>query len=473
MFAAGSFKGKRVAVFGLARSGTALIEALRLGGAEVIGWDDSGASVAKAETAGLPVADLRPMDFAKFDALVLSPGVPLTHPEPHWTVKKAQAAGIEIIGDIELFCRERRARCPEAALIAITGTNGKSTTTALIAHILNEAGKDVQIGGNIGVPILELKDFEPQKVYVIECSSYQIDLAPSIDPTVGVLLNITPDHLDRHGTIETYAAVKERLVANSVVSVVGVDDDYSRAIADRIYAKKGFAGETIGYGPGLIPISAKGKLPYGVYFEDDAIFKAELNVENRVVQLRGIAPLRGAHNGQNAAAAFATCRALGCADNFPARIKKFQGLQHRLETVRRYGPVDFVNDSKATNAESTEKALASWNSGIYLILGGKAKAGGIEALRPYFSRIEKAYLIGDATDEFAATLNGAVSYERCGTLDVAVHRATTDALAANKPETVVLLSPACASFDQYKNFEVRGDHFRQLVLAEIERRGGQ
>src|SRR5579872_1484856 len=234
MIPVAGFNGRKVALFGLGGSGLATARALLAGGAEVAAWDDGEAARTKAREAGLPVVDLAEADWRGFSALVLAPGVPLTHPEPHWTAKKARAAAIEIIGDIELFCRERRRVAPRAPFVAITGTNGKSTTTALVAHLLREAGRDAQLGGNIGTPILELAAPADNRIHVVECSSFQIDLAPSIDPTIGALINLTPDHLDRHGTMANYAAIKERLVAATNVALVGVDDEHGRAIAERL-----------------------------------------------------------------------------------------------------------------------------------------------------------------------------------------------------------------------------------------------
>src|SRR5665213_1599799 len=228
-----SFAGKTVAVFGLGGSGLASCHALKAGGAEVIAGDDGADRLAEAARAGFITADLRTVSWANFAALVLTPGAPLTHPSPHWTVLAARQAGVEVIGDIELFCRERARIAPDAPFVAITGTNGKSTTTALIAHILRSVGRDVQMGGNIGTPILALEPPAADRVHVVECSSFQIDLAPSLDPTVGILLNVTPDHLDRHGTMADYAAIKERLVAKADTAVIAVDDEYTCAVAVR------------------------------------------------------------------------------------------------------------------------------------------------------------------------------------------------------------------------------------------------
>ncbi|TXN04989.1 UDP-N-acetylmuramoyl-L-alanine--D-glutamate ligase [Methylobacterium sp. WL64] len=446
------FAGQKVALFGLGGSGLATANALKAGGAEVIAWDDNADSVARAQDAGLGTQYLREADWSGFMALVLSPGVPLTHPEPHWTVRLAHEAGVEIIGDIELFCRERRAQSPEAPLVAITGTNGKSTTTALIAHVLAQAGRDVQMGGNIGTAILSLAPPDAGRVHVIEMSSFQIDLTPGLDPTVGVLMNITPDHLDRHGTMEQYAAIKERLIAGAGLAVVGIDDGPSRAIAERR------AGDLV-----------RVHVPAG-----DALCADAVTVRDGIVRdpdgtaladINGIGSLRGAHNWQNAAVAVAVARALGLTpEAIQAGLSSFPGLPHRMEEVGRRGAVLFVNDSKATNADSTEKALTAFRD-IHWILGGKAKEGGIFPLVPYFQRVAHAYLIGAASDAFAATLEGVVPYTRCETLDVAVPRAAENAAASGAPEPVVLLSPACASYDQFRNFEIRGDRFRALVQA--------
>ncbi|SFI29395.1 UDP-N-acetylmuramoylalanine--D-glutamate ligase [Bosea sp. OK403] len=460
------FKGKRLALFGLGGSGLATARALKAGGAEVAAWDDNQTSRDKAAVEGIAIVDLALADWAGFAAFILSPGVPLTHPQPHWTVEKARAAGVEIIGDVELFFREREAIAPAAPVVCITGTNGKSTTTALIAHVLGQAGRDVQMGGNIGTAVLALEPPTQNRIHVIECSSYQIDLAPSLAPTVGIQMNLTPDHLDRHGTFEHYGAIKERLVAQSDIAVIGVDDEPSKQMARRRAAS----------GRPLVKISGEQPLDEGVFA---GITANAGKLDTRIVQVRdgkpkvvanlaGIGSLRGSHNAQNAAAAFAACFALGLsAEEIAAGFKTYPGLAHRMEEIGRVGRVVFINDSKATNADSTEKALTSFRD-IFWILGGKAKEGGIESLTRYFPNIAKAYLIGAASDLFAATFDqdGRVAYERSGTLDVAVAAATRDAQAQpGEGEIAVLLSPACASFDQFPNFEVRGDAFRTLVKA--------
>jgi len=450
-----TFAGETVAVFGLGGSGLASCRALMAGGAQVLAWDDNAAGVAAAEAAGIPTLDLRRADWPGLAALVLAPGVPLTHPKPHWTVELAAEHDVEIIGDVELFCRERRAVAPDVPFIAITGTNGKSTTTALTAHLLRTAGLDVQMGGNIGTAVLSLEPPREGRAYVVECSSYQIDLAPSLDPTVGILLNVTEDHLDRHGTIEHYAEVKERLVARAQIAVIAVEDGFTRAAAER---REQAGGETI-------RVSASDFVSPGVFVDGTTIVAYDGEQAEPVADLDGIGSLRGRHNAQNAVAAVAAVLALGIApEAIRAGLASFPGLAHRMEQLGRVGRVLFVNDSKATNADSAAKALACFED-IYWILGGQPKTGGIDSLRGFFPRVRKAYLIGAAAADFARALGSDVPYETCGTLDRAVAAAARDAADSAAAEPVVLLSPACASFDQYRNFEIRGEAFRALVLA--------
>ncbi|MCC8938447.1 UDP-N-acetylmuramoyl-L-alanine--D-glutamate ligase [Bradyrhizobium sp. Arg68] len=453
-----SFAGKTVAVFGLGGSGLASCHALKAGGVEVIAADDNTDNVAKAAQAGFTTADLRTVSWANFAALILTPGAPLTHPAPHWSVTKAREAGVEVIGDIELFCRERRRYAPNAPFVAITGTNGKSTTTALIAHLMKVAGYDTQMGGNIGTAILSLEPPRMGRVHVIEMSSYQIDLCPSLDPSIGILLNVTEDHIDRHGTLAHYAAVKERLVAGvqaGGTAITGVDDGWCRDIADRLDR----AGKRV------VRISVKNPLPDGLYVEHETIVRASGAARSEVARLGGIGSLRGLHNAQNAACAAASALAMGMStDVLQNGLRSFPGLAHRMEQVGRRGHVLFVNDSKGTNAGAAAHALSSF-ADIYWIAGGKPKAGGITSLTGYFPRIRKAYLIGEAATEFAGTLGDRVPHEMSGTLDVAVASAARDAEASGLKEAVVLLSPACASFDQYRNFEIRGAAFRDLVQA--------
>jgi UDP-N-acetylmuramoylalanine--D-glutamate ligase len=453
-----SLAGKTVAVFGLGGSGLASCRALKAGGAEVIAGDDSADNVAKAAKEGFVTADLRAVSWANFACLVLAPGVPLTHPAPHWSVLLAREAGVEVIGDIELFCRERRRHAPSAPFVAITGTNGKSTTTALTAHLMRFAGYDTQMGGNIGTAILSLEPPRMGRVHVIEMSSYQIDLTPSLDPTVGILLNVSEDHIDRHGTLEHYAAVKERLVAGvqpQGAAIIGVDDVFSRNAADRIDRS----------GKRVVRVSVRNPLADGVYVERETIVGAAGGARSEIARIGGIGSLRGLHNAQNAACAAACALALGVSkETLQDGLRSFPGLAHRMEQVGRIGHVLFVNDSKGTNADAAAHALSSF-ADIFWIAGGKPKAGGITSLADYFPRIRRAYLIGEAAQEFAGTLDGRAPHEISGTLDVAVAHAAKDAEASGLRDAVVLLSPACASFDQYRNFEIRGAAFRDLVNA--------
>ncbi len=452
------FAGQRVAIFGLGQSGLLSARALLEGDADVVAFDDDNKKVAQAQAAGIKTQNLRELDWSKIAALVLTPGVPLTHPEPHWAAALANKAGVEIIGDIELFCLERTLSGAACPLVAITGTNGKSTTTALTAHLLRSAGRDAQMGGNIGVPVLALEPFVPGRVYVLEVSSYQIDLAPSLKATVGILLNISEDHLDRHGSMENYAALKTLLVASveqGGSAVIGVDDRYTRAAADRIER----AGRKV------IRVSVEAPLRDGYYAEGSRIVRVVAGKAHPAAQLAGIDSLRGAHNAQNAACAVAACVALGLdLPTIQKGLVSFPGLTHRMQQIGRKGKVLFVNDSKATNADSAAKALASFDN-IFWIAGGKPKTGGITGLAEFFPRIRKVYLIGEAAADFARTLDGKVPCEISKVMSAAVDAAARDAAASGVKEPVVLLSPACASFDQYPNFEVRGKAFTDLVKA--------
>jgi UDP-N-acetylmuramoylalanine--D-glutamate ligase len=454
-----TLRGQNVAVFGLGGSGLSSVNALLQGGASVAAWDDSPEARGRAAATGCPLVDLGETDWRGFRLLVLSPGVPLTHPTPHWTVCLADEAGVPIVGDIELFARERCARAPEAPFVAVTGTNGKSTTTALIAHLLTNTGREVALGGNIGMPILDLPPPANSRTHLIECSSYQIDLAPSLAPSIGLLLNIAPDHLDRHGDLVRYAAIKERLVAQSEVALIGVDDAPCREICARLKTRAG--------APRVIAISGEESPLADIFVRDRRVSARDESAP--AVDLTRAPALRGAHNARNAAFAYAAARTLGAKPEQIARaFQSFPGLAHRMEEVGRLGRVLFINDSKATNADAAEKALLAFRD-IHWIVGGKPKAGGVESLRPLFPRLAKAYLIGAASDEFARTLAGAVPFERCENLRSATEAAAEDAARSRADEPVVLLSPACASFDQFANFEARGDTFRAAVRRLIGR----
>jgi UDP-N-acetylmuramoylalanine--D-glutamate ligase len=454
MVVVGEFAGKRVMVLGLARSGRAAARALRQGGAEVLGWDDNE-KTRVAASGEVRLADPVGVDWRDIAVLVLSPGIPLTCPEPHPAVRRARAAGVEIIGDIELLGRAR----PEAHYVGITGTNGKSTTTALIGHILAEASHRIAVGGNLGTPALSLAPLAADGIYVLEASSFQLDLIATLAFDVAVLLNITPDHLDRHGDMAGYITAKKRIFARQgreATAIVGIDDAICREICEELRRQSAAR---------VIPISAAGPAPGGVYHEDGWLIDATSGRPQRVLALAEAERLPGSHNAQNAAAAYAAARALGVAsDRAVAAIRSFPGLAHRQELVGTIAGVRYINDSKATNADATEKALACYDA-IYWILGGLPKSGGITSLKPYFGRVRRAYLIGAATEEFAATLGGSVPFVRCGEVVAALAAAHGDAQRDAVPGAVVLLSPACASYDQFPNFEVRGDRFRELVAA--------
>jgi UDP-N-acetylmuramoylalanine--D-glutamate ligase len=454
------FEGKRVAVFGLGRTGMTAARALRAGGAEVALWDETPAARQAAAAENLPIVDLQTADWAEFDALMLSPGVPLTHPAPHWTVEKAKAAGVEILGDIELFARTVNAapenKRPKVAVI--TGTNGKSTTTALLGHMLTAAGRDARIGGNIGYGVLGLDDMHGGAVYVLEASSYQLDLTSSLKADVAVLLNITPDHLDRHGGMDGYVAAKRRVLLNQGkgdTAVVGVDDAWCQQICTEITAANRRT---------IWPISAKRAMGRGVYALQGVLYDATSERVTEVADLMRARSLPGRHNWQNAAAAYAAARALGIsAEDAAMGLATFPGLAHRMETVAMLDGVRFVNDSKATNVDAARQALSSYPR-VYWITGGRPKDGGIDDLEDLFPRVAKAYLVGEAADDFARTLDGKAAYAVCGTIEAAVAAAHADAKSAGG-EAIVLLSPACASFDQFPDFEVRGEAFRAAVLA--------
>jgi UDP-N-acetylmuramoylalanine--D-glutamate ligase len=452
------FEGKTVAVFGLARTGLAAARALVAGGAQVALWDEKPASREAAAAEGFPLVDLSSADWSQFAALMLSPGVPLTHPAPHWTVEKAKAAGVEILGDIELFARTVNAASEHKRpkVVAITGTNGKSTTTALIAHVCAQAGRDVRIGGNIGVGVLGLEDMHGGAVYVLEMSSYQLDLTSSLHADVTVILNLSPDHLERHGSMEGYVAAKRRILANQGkgdTAVIGVDDMWGQQICTEITAANRRT---------IVPISANKAMGRGIYVLNGLLYDATGERAQEVADLNRARSLPGRHNWQNAAAAYAAAKGLGIpAEEAAEHLLTFPGLAHRMETVATLGRVRFVNDSKATNADAARQALSSYPKSFW-IAGGQAKTDGIEPLEDLFPRVAKAYLIGEAAPAFARTLKGKAQAVECGTLEVAVAHAYADASATGQ-DAIVLLSPACASFDQYADFEERGEAFRSAV----------
>jgi len=457
MIVAHSFAGRRVAVFGLARTGLSSVLSLKAGGAEVLAWDDNATARELGSQAGADITPWREWGWTGIAALVLSPGVPLTHPKPHEVVLHAQRAGVPVIGDVELFAREIRPDAGSkgrAPVIAITGTNGKSTTTALIMHVLAGCGFDAQVGGNIGKAVLDLNPPTPRTIYVIEMSTFQIDLSPGLAPDVGILTNLSPDHIDRHGSMENYAAIKARLmkaVAQDGLTAIGVDDEYSSAIFTSLA------------GTNASPVSVGKVLGRGIFVVDGVLYDAQNGAAVKVMALDEAPNLPGAHNWQNAALAYAAVKPFVKEPRaIAAAIASFPGLAHRMESVGAIGKTRFVNDSKATNADAAAKALSVYPD-IFWIAGGKAKEGGIEPLAPFFNRIRRAYLIGGAAPQFARTLDGKAPYVMAGTLEKAVELAAADAETSAAPAPVVLLSPACASYDQFKDFEHRGDVFRDAV----------
>ena len=454
------FEGRKVAVFGLGRTGLTAARALVAGGAEVALWDEKEAGRSAAGLEGFPVIDLKTADWSDFAALMLSPGVPLTHPRPHWTVEMARAAGVEVLGDIELFARTVNTapahKRPKVA--AITGTNGKSTTTALLGHICASAGRDTRIGGNIGVGVLDLPDMHGGAVYVLEASSYQLDLTSSLKADAAVLLNISPDHLDRHGGMEGYIAAKRRILLNQTkgdTAVIGVDDAWCQRICTEITAANHRT---------IWPISASRSMGRGVYAIQGVLYDATGDRVIEVADLLRARSLPGRHNWQNAAAAYAAARAIGVpAEEAAEGLMTFPGLAHRMETVATIGRVRFVNDSKATNADAARQALSSYPK-VYWIAGGQPKEGGIAPLADLFGRVTKAYLIGEGASDFARVLEGRAPSVQSGTIEAATAAAFADAQASGD-DAIVLLSPACASFDQFTDFEARGEAFRAAVDA--------
>ncbi|MGN6817834.1 MAG: UDP-N-acetylmuramoyl-L-alanine--D-glutamate ligase [Sphingomonas sp.] len=438
MITSPSWRGKRYAVLGLARSGAATVRALLASGADVVTWDQDETKrkavfddwlddLIVNEPGTLEMADPVEIDLTGFAGVVVSPGVPLNR---HPIAAKAREAGVPIIGDIELFAQARE-YLRSHRVVGITGTNGKSTTTALIHHILETAGIPARMGGNIGLPILGEESLPVGGVYVLELSSYQIDLTVSLDCDVAVLLNVTPDHLDRYDGFGAYAASKARLFAMQSKdhdAVIGIGDDASARIARSLSAR----GEHLT------------KIAPGACMDQSRW-----------------PSLQGPHNAQNALAAIAACQALGVPEAaIDAGLESFKGLPHRMERVGTVGGVAYINDSKATNPESTAPALAAFDN-IHWIVGGKAKTDNLDACEPYFDHVRMVYTIGEAGPAFYQMLHGKLVTGYYETLANAVAAAHANA----EPGETVLLSPACASFDQFRDYEERGDTFRGLVEA--------
>ena len=453
------FADRTVAVFGLGRSGLASARALMAGGSAVQAWDDDARARRAATRRGIPLGNLYRSDLHPMAALVLSPGVPFRHPSPHPVVARANEAGCEVLGDVELFARGK----PQASVVGVTGTNGKSTTTALIGHILATLGRSAAVGGNLGQPVLDLPVLDEDGVYVLELSSYQLDTTRTLVCDVAVLLNIGADHLDRHGGLSGYVAAKKRIFRGQRrrhAAVIGIDDAGGAALHDQL----GQAARQR-----LIPVAVGREVEGGVAVID-GVLRDATGAKPVTADLAGLRGLRGAHNWQNAAAAVAAARALGLPGApVVAALAGFPGLPHRLEEVAVIEGVRYVNDSKATNAEAAARALATFDN-IYWIAGGRAKEGGIAALAPLFSRLAHAFLIGEAGPDFAATLAGRVALTESRDLESALAQAHALARKEARADPVVLLSPACASFDQWRDFAARGDRFRALVHALPGRR---
>ena len=454
-----SMQGKTAAVLGLGRSGRSACRALRASGARVWAWDDAPARRAEAADLDVAIVDLAICNWGRVDRLVLSPGIPLHHPRPHRAVGRAREAGVAVIGDLELLVENQ----PQRRIVGITGTNGKSTTTSLVGALLREAGIGAQLGGNMGLPVLDLWPKPVDDIYVLELSSYQLDLTEHLSCKVAVILNLSADHLDRHGGMDGYLCAKRRILRNQKANdwaVIGVDDAHGRALFDHL---------TSAGGRRLLPVAVGRSLPQGIYVTEGQLYDALDRGAGPVVDLRPIASLRGAHNWQNAAAAYGVARALGVAPEVAAAgLRRFEGLAHRMELVATLAGVQFVNDSKATNPEAAARALASFER-IYWIAGGRPKDASLDPLLPWLDRVRHAYLIGEAAVVLAETLSARVPCTRSGDLASAVAQAAAAARADRDRPAVVLLSPACASFDQFTDFEARGHAFRTLVAALDER----
>lgn len=452
MIASPLYKNQNIFILGLGRSGRSVAQSLTQAGAHVLAWDDHAETRKAALDQGIPLADLDALDWRTIDQLILSPGIPHRYPAPHPLVLKASSPPIS---DLEVLYHSQ----PDVQYIGITGSNGKSTTTALIGHVLKQIHHPVEVGGNIGIPVMDLQSLGKDGTYVLELSSYQLETSPSLHCNISILLNITPDHLDRHGGMEGYIKAKKLIYKNSTpqdMLVISVDDAPCLQIYETIKA----TGQVR-----LLPISINKTLPDGIYVKDGVIFEQS----TPVFDLKQLERLRGPHNWQNIAAAYAALRIMGLeSDQILKGVSSFPGLVHRQQVIAQHKNVLFVNDSKATNADAVAKALESYKDlPIYWLLGGVPKDGGITTLAPYFPNIRHGFLFGEAASSFATTLEGHVPYTLCETLDEAVKKAAVLA-SKDQEKVVVLLSPACASFDQFKDFEARGEAFCEAVKRVME-----
>lgn len=451
-----------MAVFGLARSGLAAALSLMAGGARVIAYDDNEMARKQASEKGINIADLSQADWNNLSALVLAPGVPLTHPEPHPIVKLAHQHKVDVIGDVEIFAREVAALAPHARpkIIGITGTNGKSTTTALVGHILRQAGRDVVVCGNIGDAILTTAErMTADMHFVIELSSYQLDLTKSLHCNASALINITEDHIERHGSLAGYARAKMRIFDNQTerdFSVISVDDVPCQAIyMHMLQACKAQ----------LMPVSMQMAMGRGISVLDGLIYDSHLGNMSDIQPLDNAPALIGLHNHQNAAIAFALCKSVGLdSDEIDIGFNSFGGLPHRMERLPTIGHVSLYNDSKATNGHAASVALDALKD-IFWICGGRAKMDGLGEAIHHLSHVKKVYLIGEAQDEFADNLSGKTDIQKCGDIETALSAALGDATRSKLIAPNILFSPACASFDQFKDFEERGMAFKRAAFA--------
>ncbi|MDR0288676.1 MAG: UDP-N-acetylmuramoyl-L-alanine--D-glutamate ligase [Rickettsiales bacterium] len=426
------YKNQNVAVFGLGKTGLSVINALMKSGARIYAWDDNKEQIANAKMMYRECNFIHSKEYNwhEIRTLILSPGVPISYPTPHWIVKLARSYDCKIKSDIELFLE---VKATNQKVIGVTGTNGKSTTVSLIGHVLKSAGKKVAIGGNLGVPVLDLE--RDAEIYVIEFSSFQLELMNKINVDIAVLLNITPDHIDRHGSMENYIATKLKLINGSEIAVIGCDNETTADIFNKL------TGNKITISASMLP-SLSSQCP-NTGIQQDYVSDTKINLIS---------------NAENIAAAYAVCKLLKIDNNtIIDGVKSFSGLKHRNELLGKIENVFFVNDSKATNAKSSEKAILSYKN-VYWIVGGRSKEGGIESLSKHFTRIRKAFLIGESTEAFASVMGNKVDCMKCYNLENAFKLAFEEAINS-KEEITILLSPACSSFDQWKNFEERGDTF--------------
>lgn len=446
MIVASAYKGKTVGVFGLARTGVAAVDALAASGAKVAAWDDN---VERRTGAAEHSVNLYSADFTELDALLLAPGVPLTHPKPHALVDKAHEFGTPIISDLDVF-ETARADLPTHKTVAITGTNGKSTTTALVGHMLDACGCGVALGGNIGTGVLSLDPLAAGGVYVFELSSFQLDLASDFKADVAVLMNMSADHIDRHGTFENYLAAKAHLFdmqEKDAVAVIGVDDESGVALAEKLGAR-------------AIRISVEKELSVGIYVSGGLLIDALDGEATPVGDITGAKALHGVHNWQNAAAVYAVGRSLGLESTaILDALHSFPGLEHRQEIVATIDGVRYVNDSKATNSDAAARALASFHN-IHWIAGGRAKEASFSHLAHRMADVKACYFIGEAAGQLAKDLkpHHLVIHEN-------LEHAFSAAHAAAAIGDTILLSPACTAFDQFSDFEQRGRTFKALVAA--------